>query len=89
MQINLKLLNDIIAFAISAAKATYAQKEELRRLCLFLLSISRSDAEAMQRDYGFLYLGELLGLTSWTPMGRPGGQAGREALPGAAYTLSG
>lgn len=57
LQINLKLLGDIIAFVVTTAKANYAQVEELRKRCIFPLS---STSEAMQRDYGFLYLGELL-----------------------------
>lgn len=60
LQINLKLLNDIISFTLDAAKVNYAQKEELRDRCIFLLPPSASAADAMQRDYGFLYLGELL-----------------------------
>ena len=57
LQINLKLLGDIIAFVVTTAKANYTQVEELRKRCIFPLS---STSEAMQRDYGFLYLGELL-----------------------------
>ena len=33
LQINLKLLNDIIAFVVTTAKANYAQMEELRKRC--------------------------------------------------------
>lgn len=57
LQINLKLLNDIIAFVVTTAKANYAQMEELRKRCIFPLS---STSETLQRDYGFMYLGELL-----------------------------
>lgn len=59
-QINLKLLNDIIIFAVNAAKANYTQKAELKSRCIFPLSPGSSADDAMQRDYGFLYLGELL-----------------------------
>mgnify|MGYP006876764963 CR=1 FL=1 len=59
-QINLKLLNDIIIFVINAAKANYAQREELRTRCIFPLSPGQAAASAMQQEYGFLYLGELL-----------------------------
>lgn len=59
-QINLKLLNDIIIFVENTAKANYAQNEELSNRCIFPLTSSSSAADAMQRDYGFLYLGELL-----------------------------
>ena len=59
-QINLKLLNDIIVFAVNAAKANYTQTEGLRKQCIFPLSANSSTDDAMQRDYGFLYLGELL-----------------------------
>lgn len=59
-QINLKLLNDIISFVFQAAKANRAQRETLRGRCILLLPAGRSDPSAMQRDYGFLYLGELL-----------------------------
>lgn len=43
-----------------AAKANYTQTAELRKLCIFPLSANSSTDDAMQRDYGFLYLGELL-----------------------------
>ena len=59
-QINLKLLNDIIVFVVQTANAKYTQREELRRSCIFPLAVSKPMASAMQRDYGFLYLGELL-----------------------------
>lgn len=59
-QINLKLLNDIIIFVVNAAKANAAQQKELRTRCIFPLSPGQPAASAMQREYGFLYLGELL-----------------------------
>ena len=59
-QINLKLLNDIIVFTVNASRADYRQKEGLRNRCIFPLYSSSSTDDAMQRDYGFLYLGELL-----------------------------
>lgn len=59
-QINLKLMNDIIIFVVNAAKANTAQQKELRTRCIFPLSPSQAAASAMQREYGFLYLGELL-----------------------------
>lgn len=59
-QINLKLLNDIIIFVVNAAKASYAQKQDLRTKCIFPLTDNQAAASAMQREYGFLYLGELL-----------------------------
>lgn len=59
-QINLKLLYDIITFVVQTANANYAQREELRGRCIFPLSVSKSAVSAMQQDYGFLYLGELL-----------------------------
>lgn len=59
-KINLKLLNDIIIFVVNAAKASYAQKQDLRTKCIFPLTDNQAAASAMQREYGFLYLGELL-----------------------------
>lgn len=59
-QINLKLLNDIIIFVVNAAKANAAQQKELRTRCIFPLTDGQEAASAMQREYGFLYLGELL-----------------------------
>lgn len=59
-QINLKLLNDIIVFAVNAAKANHTQTAGLRNRCIFPLSANSSTDDAVQRDYGFLYLGELL-----------------------------
>ena len=56
-QINLKLLNDIIIFVVNAAKANAAQQKELRTRCIFPLSPGQPAASAMQREYGFLYLG--------------------------------
>lgn len=60
LQINLKLLDDIIIFVINTAKVSYAQKTGLRARCIFPLTDNQAAASAMQRDYGFLYLGELL-----------------------------
>lgn len=60
LQINLKLLNDIIIFVVNAAKASCAQKGDLRTRCIFPLTDNQAAASAMQREYGFLYLGELL-----------------------------
>lgn len=57
-QVNLKLLNSIISFVVSATNASYTQKENLHRLCIFpnqTASVSR-----FQEELGFLYLGELL-----------------------------
>ena len=59
-QINLKLLNDIIAFVVQTASANRDQQEELRHSCIFPLAVNSFAVSAMQRDYGFLYLGELL-----------------------------
>lgn len=59
-QINLKLLNDIIIFVINAASANYIRKGELRTRCIFPLTDGQEAASAIQREYGFLYLGELL-----------------------------
>lgn len=60
LQINLKLLNDIIVFVVTTAKANHTQIAELRKRCIFPLSSGSSASEALQRDYGFMYLGELL-----------------------------
>lgn len=57
-QINLVLLNDIIAFVLSTSEATYAQKRALSKHCIFL--DQDADSGAVQAKYGFLYLGELL-----------------------------
>lgn len=57
-QINLVLLNDIIAFVLSTSEATYAQKRALSKHCIFL--DQDADGGAVQAKYGFLYLGELL-----------------------------
>lgn len=57
-QINLVLLNDIIAFVLSTSEATYAQKRALSKRCIFL--DQDADGGAVQAKYGFLYLGELL-----------------------------
>lgn len=57
-QINLILLNDIIAFVLSTSEATYAQKRALSKRCIFLNQ--DTDGGAVQAKYGFLYLGELL-----------------------------
>ena len=59
-QINLKLLNDVIAFVVQTASANRDQQEELRHSCIFPLAVNSFAVSAMQRDYGFLYLGELL-----------------------------
>ena len=50
----------IIIFAVNAAKANAAQQKELRTRCIFPLTDGQEAASAMQREYGFLYLGELL-----------------------------
>lgn len=60
LQINLKLLNDIIIFVINAAPTKYIRKGELRTRCIFPLTDGQEAASAIQREYGFLYLGELL-----------------------------
>lgn len=57
-QINLKLLGSIVSFVTQTAKAGSAQKTEMRRRCIF--SAFPGDSKAMQQEYGFLYLGELL-----------------------------
>lgn len=57
-QINLKLLGSIVSFTAQAANATQAQKNEIRRRRIF--SNYPADPNAMQEEYGFLYLGELL-----------------------------
>ena len=57
-QINLVLLNDIIAFVLSTSEATYTQKRALSKHCIFL--DQDADGGAVQAKYGFLYLGELL-----------------------------
>lgn len=57
-QINLTLLNDIIAFVLSTSEANYAQKRALANQCIFL--DDQADGGAFQKTYGFLYLGELL-----------------------------
>lgn len=57
-QINLKLLGSIVSFTAQAANATPAQKNEIRRRCIF--SDYPADPNVMQEEYGFLYLGELL-----------------------------
>ena len=57
-QINLTLLNDIIAFVADTAKADYTQKRIIENRCM-LLSYEAKSSE-FQQKYGFLYLGELL-----------------------------
>ena len=57
-QINLVLLNDIIAFVLSTSETTYAQRRTLSKSCIFL--DDNADSDALQEKYGFLYLGELL-----------------------------
>lgn len=57
-QINLKLLGSIVSFVTQTANAASAQKAEMRRRCIF--SAFPGDSKAMQQEYGFLYLGELL-----------------------------
>lgn len=57
-RINITLLNDIVAFVFDATDATYARKQELIHKCLFLTFDTSKDA--LQKKYGFLYLGELL-----------------------------
>ena len=57
-QINLSLLSDIIAFVVDTIKADYTHKENLRRRCILLNYDVKS--EDFQKQYGFLYLGELL-----------------------------
>ena len=57
-QINLKLLGSIVSFVTRTANTTQAERAEMRRRCIF--SDFPADSGAMQREYGFLYLGELL-----------------------------
>lgn len=57
-QINLKLLGSIVSFVAQTASATVTQKNAIRRRCIF--SSVPADSSAMQQEYGFLYLGELL-----------------------------
>lgn len=59
-QINLKLMKDIMIFVVNAAKTNHAQRAELHSRCIFPLTGGKDAASAMQREYGFLYLGELL-----------------------------
>lgn len=56
--INIPLLNAIIAFVLDTAKTAYAQKSQLQKRCILLYQDSCSDM--FQETYGFLYLGELL-----------------------------
>ena len=55
-QINLVLLNDIIAFVLSTSETTYAQRRTLSKSCIFL--DDNADSDALQEKYGFLYLGD-------------------------------
>lgn len=57
-QINLRLLGSIVSFVAQTVSATGAQKNAIRRRCIF--SSVPADSSAMQQEYGFLYLGELL-----------------------------
>lgn len=58
LEINISLLNDIIAFVLDTAKATYVQKSLLQNRCILLIK-DAPDSE-FQEKYRFLYLGELL-----------------------------
>lgn len=57
-QINLDLFNEIVAFVLQSAAATYSQKKDLSSHCVFMAP----DVEpvSLQQKYEFLYLGELL-----------------------------
>lgn len=57
-KVNLKLLGSIVSFVAQTASATVAQKNAIRRRCIF--SSVPADSSVMQQEYGFLYLGELL-----------------------------
>lgn len=59
-QVNLKLLDVIISFVANAAKANRLRENELQKTCIFPLLFNQSASSAMQHEYGFLYLGELL-----------------------------
>lgn len=57
-EINLSLLNDVIAFVRSTSEADGTLKNAVLQRCVFL--DPRTDSSAFQMKYGFLYLGELL-----------------------------
>ena len=57
-EVNLALLNDIIAFVLETAGADHGQRRLLRERCLFY--DSTANGGDLQDKYGFLYLGELL-----------------------------
>lgn len=59
-QVNLKLLDVIVSFVADAAKANRLRETELQDRCIFPLLFSQTASSAMQKEYGFLYLGELL-----------------------------
>lgn len=57
-EVNLALLNDIIAFVLETAGADHGQRRLVRERCLFY--DSTANGGDLQDKYGFLYLGELL-----------------------------
>lgn len=57
-QINIQLLNDIMQFVIGTVDTPSTRIYTLRDRCIF--PIYPSGKDALQQNYGFLYLGELL-----------------------------
>ncbi|MEY8312879.1 hypothetical protein AALA61_13010 [Oscillospiraceae bacterium 42-9] len=57
-EVNIGLLNDIVAFVLETAGAGHPQRQLVRGRCLFYDNASSGDS--LQDKYGFLYLGELL-----------------------------
>ena len=57
-EINISLLNDIIAFVQDTAKAEHVQRSLLRDRCI--LMSEEAQGSKFQEKYRFLYLGELL-----------------------------
>lgn len=57
-EINLELLNEIAAFVLETAGAGHTQRRSMKGRCLFY--DDAASADALQDQYGFSYLGELL-----------------------------
>ncbi len=57
-EVNLALLNELIAFVLETAGANHTRRHLVRGRCLFY--DNTANASDLQDKYGFLYLGELL-----------------------------